>query len=92
MGWRNTKGYYSSGWILYYYIHCPQRPDSVEVARGVWSSHTSLGMSGEGPIFNSLAENIPPTQPRINVSRVRYPDSYGHNLMRHLVIMDPSHV
>ena len=63
MVWRNTKGYCPSGWILYYYIRCPRRPDPVEVARGVWSSHTSLGTSGE---------NIPSTQPGNNLSPVRY--------------------
>ena len=58
VGYVTKWGICPSGLYLNYSISCPRRPDLIEVARGVWSSHTSLGTSGERSISNNLSENI----------------------------------
>ena len=58
VGYVTKWGIYPSGLYLNYSISCPRRPDLIAVARGVWSSHTSLGTSGERSISNNLSENI----------------------------------
>ena len=58
VGYVTKWGICPSGLYLNYSISCPRRPDLIEVARGVWSSQTSLGTSGERSISNNLSENI----------------------------------
>ena len=65
VGYVTKWGICPSESYLNYSISCPRRPDLIEVARGVWSSHTSLGTSGERSISNNLSENIPPIPTQI---------------------------
>ena len=58
LGYVTKWGICPSRLYLNYSISCSRRPDLIEVARGVWSSHTSLGTSGERSISNNLYENI----------------------------------
>ena len=70
VGYVTKWGICPSGSYLNYSISCPRRPDLIEVARGVWSSHTSLGTSGE-QFEQFLLKNIE-YRPQWGIGTVNY--------------------